>query len=261
VVSLPKLKVHRKVGTTLNLKNMVGVNADKNHLAHYRVGAPADGGDEFSAPRWDDRVERTLTDRLLGRHWRAGRYPFVAWKIVRKVYRLVAPVRDPGSFSYGNWHRNDTAWRMALDLNNVVFFGSRNGRVERAQQRRYLSLVDGVVGGDGEGPLHPDAVPAGVVVAGFNPVAVDWVATHLMGFRPEAFRLYENGARQMAEWVPFDVGRIAVRSNVQEWETMLERDETIFRFAPSAGWKGSIERYDATPADPLVSADVDPLAQ
>src|SRR5262249_53732090 len=28
VISVPKLKVHRKVGTTLNLKNMVGINTD-----------------------------------------------------------------------------------------------------------------------------------------------------------------------------------------------------------------------------------------
>lgn len=51
IISVPKLKVHRKVGTTLNFKNMVGINTDKNHLAHYRIGAPAQGGDEFNAPR------------------------------------------------------------------------------------------------------------------------------------------------------------------------------------------------------------------
>jgi len=38
--SIPKMKVHGKVGVTLNLKGLVGVNTDKNYLIHYRVGTP-----------------------------------------------------------------------------------------------------------------------------------------------------------------------------------------------------------------------------
>src|SRR5262249_27677851 len=83
VISVPKLKVHRKVGTTLNLKNMVGINCDKNHLAHYRVGSPATGGDEFSSPRWDDRAERRLSDALLGGGSWSGKYLFLAWRALR----------------------------------------------------------------------------------------------------------------------------------------------------------------------------------
>lgn len=50
-VNLPKLKTHKKVGVTLSLKNLVGINGDKNFLPHFTRGTPGAGGDEFSRYR------------------------------------------------------------------------------------------------------------------------------------------------------------------------------------------------------------------
>ena len=47
LISLPKLKTHKKVGVTLSLKNLVGINGDKNYLPHFCIGTPDEGGDEF----------------------------------------------------------------------------------------------------------------------------------------------------------------------------------------------------------------------
>src|SRR5262249_29488255 len=47
-VNVPKLKVHRKVGATLCLKNLVGAIGDKSCLPHWRAGGPDTGGDEFA---------------------------------------------------------------------------------------------------------------------------------------------------------------------------------------------------------------------
>ena len=44
VISVPKLKTHKKVGLTVNLKNLVGINGNKNWLPHHREGTPAQGG-------------------------------------------------------------------------------------------------------------------------------------------------------------------------------------------------------------------------
>ena len=38
VISVPKMKIHKKVGVTLNLKGFVGAIVDKNCLVHYTVG-------------------------------------------------------------------------------------------------------------------------------------------------------------------------------------------------------------------------------
>lgn len=244
VISVPKLKVHRKVGTTLNLKNMVGINTDKNHLAHYRVGAPATGGDEFSEPRWEDRAERALSDLLLGANWRVGKYPFLLWRAFRKIYDRFNRSQSNGAFTYGNWHGNDTAWRMVLDLNRILMLADEKGDLQTEPARRYFSIIDGVIAGEAEGPLHPDAYPSGVVLAGFNPAAVDWVATRLMGFDPALIPLYKNAAKQMSDWIAgFDINQCRVKSNIPDWERLLESDDTIFTFRAPAGWRGTIERY------------------
>jgi uncharacterized protein (DUF362 family) len=244
VISVPKLKVHRKVGTTLNLKNMVGINTDKNHLAHYRIGSPAQGGDEMSNPAWQDRAERKLMDWFLGRNWRLGRYAFVMWRAFRKVSAKFENNSAKPKFTYGNWHGNDTAWRMTLDLNRILLFADRRGKLQRKPARKYFSVIDGIIGGEGEGPLHPDAYAAGVIVAGFNPVAVDWTATRLMGFNPSLISLYTNAVEQMRRLLSeFAVEKISVRSNIIEWENVLTSDRNIFNFRAAAGWQGKIEQH------------------
>ena len=261
IVSVPKLKVHSKVGTTLNLKNMVGVNTDKNHLAHYRVGGKAAGGDEFSYPKWYDQVDRQLTDSLLGRHWTWGKYPFVVWRVMRKLLKSIQPASQRG-FAYGNWHGNDTAWRMALDLNRIILSADRKGAIQGTQQRGYFSLIDGIVGGQGDGPLHPTPYPSGVILAGFNPVAVDWAATSLMGFDPSLIPLCSNGAQQMRCWVPgFTVDDIEICSNLVTLKNTLIGDRPIFQFSSAPGWRGHIERYPLQTENELTSAATDPLAE
>ncbi|MBI3654241.1 MAG: DUF362 domain-containing protein [Acidobacteria bacterium] len=244
VISVPKLKVHRKVGTTLNLKNMVGINTDKNHLAHYRIGAPASGGDEMANPTWQDRAERRLMDIFLGRNWRIGRYPFVAWRAFRKALAKFQTATATPKFTYGNWHGNDTAWRMTLDLNHALLFADAEGRLQSTPVRKYFSVIDGIIGGEGEGPLHPEAYASGVIVAGFNPVAVDWTATRLMGFNPARISLYNNAVVQMRGWFEdFAIDKISVQSNRTQWQSLLHSDANIFTFRAAAGWQGKIEQH------------------
>jgi uncharacterized protein (DUF362 family) len=248
VISVPKLKVHRKVGATLNLKNMVGINTDKNHLAHYRIGAPSDGGDEFSNPGWEDRTERLLSDVLLGSNWRFGKYPFLAWRTLRKALGYFNHNLARHSFSYGNWHGNDTAWRMVLDLNRILLLSDAEGRLHDKPVRKYFSVIDGVVGGDGEGPLHPDAYASGVVLAGFNPLAVDWVATRLMGFDPMRIPLYRNALDQPRESLfDFALERVRVLSNIQRWQDVLDSRTSIYNFRAPAGWRGNVELREPPP--------------
>ena len=45
-----------------------------------------------------------------------------------------------------------------------------------------LTIIDGVLAGEGEGPLAPGDVPLGAILAGTDPVAVDCLAVRLMGF-------------------------------------------------------------------------------
>ncbi|MDR3590151.1 MAG: DUF362 domain-containing protein [Negativicutes bacterium] len=64
---------------------------------------------------------------------------------------------------------------MLVDLANLV--------------KPVLSIVDGVVGMEGNGPRNGKPVKAGVILAGTNCFAVDVVMAELMGFKPERLPL------------------------------------------------------------------------
>ena len=58
VINLPKLKTHKKTGITVCMKNLVGINGNKNWLPHHRLGTPWQGGDQFADDGMGHRIER-----------------------------------------------------------------------------------------------------------------------------------------------------------------------------------------------------------
>ncbi|MGH9370062.1 MAG: DUF362 domain-containing protein, partial [Vicinamibacterales bacterium] len=57
VVNLPKLKTHKKAGVTCALKNLIGINGNKEYLPHHRIGGSESGGDCYPGA---SRVKRAL---------------------------------------------------------------------------------------------------------------------------------------------------------------------------------------------------------
>lgn len=183
-VNLPKLKTHKKTGITCCLKNLVGINGDKNWLPHHTEAGSQWCGDEFPRERMTQRIERRM--KRAGRHLMAT-LPFVGNWLYRRMRstgkRLLGDSETV--IRNGNWHGNDTCWRMALDLNRALLYGNLDGTWREAfAPKHYLALVDGITGGEGNGPLCPDPVASRVILAGTNPAVVDAVACRLMGFDP-----------------------------------------------------------------------------
>ena len=52
--------------------------------------------------------------------------------------------------------------------------------------RQDFILVDGIIGMEGLGPIHGKPVRLGLIIAGLNPVTVDSICCHIMGFNPYA---------------------------------------------------------------------------
>jgi uncharacterized protein (DUF362 family) len=182
-VNLPKMKTHKKAGITCSLKNLVGINTYKNWLPHHNEGTPAEGGDQFPTDSKKRKVEGVLTDRfkaVLWSHPALGRWLIPVKFLGRKIFGDTQQ-----TIRSGNWYGNDTLWRMVLDLNKVLAYANSDGtlRADALQNRkRYLSIVDGVIAGEGNGPEAPDAKACGVLIGGTNPVAVDAVCAKIMGF-------------------------------------------------------------------------------
>jgi hypothetical protein len=243
IINLPKMKTHKKTGITLSLKNMVGVNGHRNCLPHHTLGTPADGGDEFPDSSHMSGIQssaiaafkRYLT--MVG--GRGGCLSRWAVRLGRAVFGDTSTV-----VRSGNWYGNDTIWRTVLDLNKVLFHFDGNGNQGRSP-RRYLTLVDGIVAGEGNGPAAPDRKEVGVIVAGFNPVAVDTVCATIMGFDYRKIPLLENGWHvDQCPLVGFRPEDVVCESNLPEWRGPLEDllQARHLGFRPHFGWTGHIER-------------------
>ena len=239
LINLPKLKTHKKVGVTCALKNLVGINANKNWLPHHTEGTPDQGGDQFPAATTKARLEHSWMG--AAKRWLKDR-PTMA--------RLFVPVKKVGRLIFGdtqkvvrsgNWHGNDTCWRMVLDLNKCLFFFDGAGR-RRTKPLRYLAVVDGIIGGEGNGPMAPDAKPCGVIIAGTHPLAVDCAAATLMGFDWQRIRLLKSAfAMRELNFVSFTPADLEIISNQPAWAGKLAGLENVFQFRPHFGWVGAIE--------------------
>jgi len=158
----------------------------------------------------------------------------------------------------GNWYGNDTLWRTVLDLNKALFYFDGEGE-RRRRPLRYLTLVDGIVAGEGDGPASPDRRAAGIIVAGFNPVAVDTVCATIMGFDYRKVPLLERAWHvEQYPLVGFRPEDVLCESNVSEWRgalrTLLNAKHLGFR--PHFGWMGHIEREgDCVESGSLGSVD------
>jgi hypothetical protein len=169
---------------------------------------------------------------------------------LHKLYvRVAKPVFDSiytdGAITHvedGDWYGNDTVWRMVLDLNTLLFYADRKGILRDVPQRRYFALIDGIIGGMEEGPLKPRPCNGGILVAGFNPVAVDMVCTRLMGFDfrriPKLSRAAERTWLPLGQFTPAD---LQITSNLARWRDIFRFDDLGLHFTPSAGWKSHIE--------------------
>jgi uncharacterized protein (DUF362 family) len=239
MINLPKLKTHKKVGLTCALKNLVGINANKNWLPHHTEGTPEDGGDQFPKATTKAKLEHSWMG--TAKRWLKGR-PLLS--------RLFVPLKKLGRLYFGdtqsvvrsgNWHGNDTCWRMVMDLNNCLFFHDGEGNPRR-EPLRYLAVVDGIVGGEGNGPMAPDRRDCGVIIAGTHPAAVDCVAATVMGFDWEKLKLLNGcfGVTQQ-KFVPFGAAEICVASSNKDWCGKLADMDGTFAFRPHFGWVGAIE--------------------
>lgn len=244
VLNLPKIKTHKKTGVTLALKNLVGINGDKNWLPHHSLGGVEDGGDEFPGRGWLDRVRSRATE--LAR-------PLLASGRGLRFFRLARTVesRTRGSdfIRAGNWYGNRTTWRMCMDLNRCFYYSDRQGLHLDAPGpvRRALTVLDGVVAGEDEGPLAPRDRPLGVIVASTDPVAADLVAIRLMGFDERRIpkvraAMDDEGPRVTSVR---SVDQVVVHShdpNGTARRAALDEIDCARPFVPHRGWRGHIER-------------------
>jgi uncharacterized protein (DUF362 family) len=245
LVNLPKLKTHKKTGVTLALKNLVGINGDKNLLPHHCVGSVAEGGDEYPGSAAIDRL-RSLAAELARPLLARG----IATRALRWARRAELATRGDAFIRSGNWHGNQTTWRMCIDLNRCLYYCDSAGTHFDADEpvRTVLTVLDGVVAGEGEGPLAPKDRPLGAVLAATDPIAIDLAALRLMGFDERRIpkireAMAEETLRVTAVRDPSDV-RVFEAADPGADPVSRRLDEIAHEgvFEAHPGWRGHVER-------------------
>lgn len=193
VINLPKLKTHKKAGITCALKNLIGINGNKEYLPHHRVGGSANGGDCYPGNDIIKRAIEYVTDQqnLSSSHASA-----TFWHLFVAVLARASRLQGDQLGTDGSWHGNDTIWRTCLDLNRILLYGLPDGTMSDKIQRRVIHVADAVIAGQGNGPLAPDPLQLSLLIGGNNASAVDWVGAHLLAYDPEKIPLLRHAFDQ-----------------------------------------------------------------
>lgn len=169
VLNVPKLKTHKKTGVTLALKSVIGMSNRKIWMPHFRRGWKPQGDEYDRRPSLGERVGNRMTRFPVGGGHTA-------------ILNFPRTDRAPNYAEGGCHPGNDTLWRTVLDLNVALMYGTRSGVLARTVQRHILHLIDGVIGGEGEGPLRSSPRRTGALLASLDPVALEAIGAELMGF-------------------------------------------------------------------------------
>jgi hypothetical protein len=245
IVNLPKMKTHQKAGITGALKNLVGINGEKGSLVHHRKGY-----DEF-APGTSAliRMQSRLREMLQKRSRRAFGVGRAAWRALKRIRGIQteihrAALRNVNTcyVAAGAWYGNDSVWRMIYDLNQIIRFASPDGgSLKNTPQRDYIVFVDGIVAGEGNGPLQPLPVDVNLVWSSRDPFAADMLMARLMGFdRNKIPSLSHHREFPDSVWGQFEPADIMVCDG-KGASASLDTIAPVKRFLPPPGWLGHIE--------------------
>ncbi len=91
----------------------------------------------------------------------------------------------------GAWPGNDTIWRMVVDLYQAL----------QKKDRRYFTVIDGIIAGEGQGPFCPTSKNANTLIAAEDLLAADIAAVRYMGLNPQKIKYlahFLNEAKQIS---------------------------------------------------------------
>jgi uncharacterized protein (DUF362 family) len=238
VVNLPKLKSHKKSGITGALKNLVGINGNKEYLPHHRKGGSGRGGDCYEGASWFKLQAENLLD--IANRREAGRVQAAVARSAQVLTSVAMRFGDDPEVE-GSWYGNDTVWRMCLDLQRILRYGRLDASFGETPQRTVLTITDAVIGGEGEGPLANTPFPSGFVTGSLSPPAAEWVHARLMGFDPMKVPIVREafGAFPMP-LVDFPPSAITV--NLDGTSVPASEVKPFGQpFQPPRGWRGHCE--------------------
>ena len=175
MINLPKMKTHMKAGLTGALKNVIGINGHKEYLPHHIKGAYSECGDAYARRHLFRHIHDNLCDCIWERYTEMSAISRKLLSYLLDVLRWSSVFSGGESTSVGSWSGNETIWRTTLDLNHILYFSEYS-------PKKTVTIVDGIIAGQGQGPLKPVPRPVGILITGENPAYIDAVIAKLLGY-------------------------------------------------------------------------------
>ncbi len=250
IINLPKLKTHKKAGITCALKNLIGINGNKEYLPHHRLGGSQRGGDCYPGNGALKRALEYLSDRQnLTSSYAEG----MLWRLLFAVVARASRAQGDRTGTDGSWSGNDTIWRTCLDLNRILLYGRSGGRGSNGAmsagimvngvmtdeiQRRVIHVADAVVAGQANGPLAPQPLNLGLILGSNNAAAMDWVGAHLLAYDPEKIALVLHAFDQF-RWpiADFPSSGVLVTGDLGEGSPLRVLEAVRQPVIHPAGWR------------------------
>ncbi|MCE5303115.1 MAG: DUF362 domain-containing protein [Planctomycetaceae bacterium] len=243
LINVAKMKTHMKAGLTGALKNLVGINGHKEYLPHHIQGSFFAGGDAYCRDNFFAALADDIYDHLwenrnnfgILRRWFQG-------QLLRAAH-YAAKLTGRDQIDSGSWCGNETIWRMVLDLNHAVYFGAQH-------PDHILNIVDGVIAGEGDGPLSPTPKPLGMIFAGENPAHIDAVLARIMGYNLSRIPMvYQAIYHRKSEFGGTDISDIPVRWIGNACESTTLRQLPSVGFTPPHHWRRALAKLEAPAAE------------
>lgn len=240
VINVPKPKTHRKAGVTIALKNLVGINVRKEYLPHHTLGSVSEGGDEYKTPNWIRKRRSYYLDKL---NYYSAKEQYNKAHFYKYLVRIadILLYFTGNKYTEGSWSGNNTISKTIADLNKILLYADKNGRMCESVQRKVFIVADMIISGEKEGPVMPSAKQVGIIAMGDNPYYFDQAIATLMGADirkiptlSEMMKIKERYEIIQEEKEAFLI------SNCESWNQKyisdLDRDSLLY-YVPTSGWK------------------------
>ncbi|MBK7597441.1 MAG: DUF362 domain-containing protein [Acidobacteria bacterium] len=237
IINLPKLKTHKNAGITCALKNLIGINGNKEYLPHHRIGGSHSGGDCYPDSSLIKQAMEYISDK---EYMTSSVSKARLWHGIGRQFQRALHLTGDKTGIEGSWSGNDTIWRTCLDLNRILLYGQNDGTLADGPQRRVLHVVDAVVAGQGDGPLRPQPLPLGLIMAGQNAAAVDWVGAQLLQYEPDRVmivsRAFGDFSWPLTRFKPDAIHILGDWKTGKAAQVFMKRDNSLSVIHP-LGWR------------------------
>lgn len=239
IINMPKPKTHRKAGVTIALKNLVGINIRKEFLPHHTTGAIEEGGDEYLKKNWLKSKKAIVSDKM-------NYYAFNNMTIKARVWRLIYETlcvilhfyKD--RYSEGSWSGNNTISKTITDLNKIIFYVDKNGKMCDTIQRKMFIVADMIISGEKEGPVMPSAKKVGIIAMGENPIWFDQVIATIMGADISRIPTIKEVTSIAGKYKIVSSKEGCIYSNDARWNNKkideISKEDLLY-FTPTSGWR------------------------